>query len=154
MNSIISNCPLCEEHSLHVVGEGNAEIHQCINCGYVSSPKYIGTKETNEEYQKLTDDMKKWAVEKNDRIWIPTMMTLPTAMLYPIDGEDGVMVWAYAPIIEIPEDKRKDYPKPDGGYYDKTYDVDNPVIYKVFIEAISYINEKAKKQNGSEKTTI
>ena len=154
MNSIISNCPLCEEHSLHVVGEGNAEIHQCINCGYVSSPKYIGTKETNEEYQKLTDDMKKSAVEKNDRIWIPTMMTLPTAMLYPIDGEDCVMVWAYAPIIDIPEDKRKDYPKPDGGYYDKTYDVDNPIRYKVFVEAISFINENAKKVNGSEKTTL
>ena len=85
MDSIISNCPLCEEHSLHVVGEDGAQIHQCINCGYVSSPKYVGTKETNEEYKKLTDDMKKWAVEMNGRIWIPTMMTLPTAMLYPIN---------------------------------------------------------------------
>ncbi len=110
MNSIISNCPLCEEHSLHVVGEGEAQIHQCINCGYVSSPKYVGTKETNEEYQKLTDDMKKWAIEENGRIWIPTMMTLPTAMLYPIDGDDGVMEWAYAPIVDIPEEEKKDYP--------------------------------------------
>ena len=154
MENIISNCPLCEEHSLHVVGKGDNQIHQCINCGYVSSPKYVGTKETNEEYQKLTDDMKKWAVEVNGRIWIPTMMTLPTAMLYPIDGDDGVMEWAYAPIVDIPKDKRKDYPKPNGGYYDKTYDVDNPIIYKVFIEAMSFINESAKKQNGSEETTI
>ena len=98
--------------------------------------------------------MKKWAVEVNGRIWIPTMMTLPTAMLYPIDGDDGVMEWAYAPIVDIPKNKRKDYPKPNGGYYDKTYNVDNPTIYKVFIEAISYINEKAKKQNGSEKATL
>ena len=154
MNSIISNCPLCEEHSLHIVGEENVQIHQCINCGYVSSPKYVGTKETNEEYQKLTDDMKKWAVEENGRIWIPTMMTLPTAMLYPMDGEDGVRVWAYAPIVDISEEDRKNYPKPDCGYYDKTYDVENPIIYKVFIEAMSFINENAKKINGSEKTTL
>ena len=41
-----------------------------------------------------------------------------------------------------------------GGYYDKTYDVENPIIYKVFIEAMSFINENAKKINGSEKTTL
>ena len=154
MNSIISNCPLCEEHSLHVVGEGDAQINQCINCGYVSSPKYVGTKETNEEYQKLTDDMKKWAVEKTGRIWIPTMMTLPTAMLYPFDDENGVMKWGYAPIIDILEEDRKNYPKPNGGYYDKTYDIENPIVYDTFLKAMSFINENAKKSNGSEKTTL
>jgi Zn ribbon nucleic-acid-binding protein len=154
MNNIISDCPLCEEHSLHVVGDKDNQIHQCINCGYVSSPKYVGTKDTNEEYQKLTGDMKKWAVEKNNRIWIPTMMTLPTAMLYPFDDENDVMKWGYAPIVNISEEDKKDYPKPDGGYYDKTYDVENPIIYKVFIEAMSFINENAKKINGSEKTTL
>ena len=166
MNKIISDCFLCGEHSLHVVGDGDNQIHQCINCGYVSSPKYVGTKETNEEYKKLTDDMKKWAVEKNNRIWIPTIMTLPTAMLYPFNEEvvDGigevgnstksVMKWGYAPIIEIPEDKRKDYPKPNGGFYEKTYNVENALIYDTFLEAMSFINENAKKLNGSEKTTL
>ena len=33
-------------------------------------------------------------------------------------------------------------------------DVENPIIYKVFIEAMSFINENAKKINGSEKTTL
>ena len=154
MESIISDCLLCEQHSLHVVGESDNQIHQCINCGYVSSPKYVGTKETNEEYVKLTDDMKKWSVEENGRIWIPTMMTLPTAMLYPFDDEDGVMKWAYAPIIEIAEEDRKDYPKPDGGYYDKTYDVENPQVYDIFFEAMLIINKNVKQANGSEETTI
>jgi Zn ribbon nucleic-acid-binding protein len=154
MNNIISDCPLCEEHSLHVVGDKDNQIHQCINCGYVSSPKYVGTKDTNEEYQKLTGDMKKWAVEKNNRIWIPTMMTLPTAMLYPFDDENDVMKWGYAPIVNISEKDRESYPKPGGGYYDKTYDVENPIIYDTFLEAMSVINENAKKINGSEKTTL
>ena len=44
---------------------------QCIWCGYVSSPKFIGKKEDNEEYKKLTDDMKNWSKEALGRIWIP-----------------------------------------------------------------------------------
>ena len=36
---IISNCPLCEEHSLHVIGEGGVQTQQCINCGYVTAEK-------------------------------------------------------------------------------------------------------------------
>ena len=83
MKDIISNCFLCEEHSLHVAGTEEAQIMQCINCGYVTSTKYIGTKETNEEFQKLGEDMKKWAVEKNNRIWIPSVITLPIGILYP-----------------------------------------------------------------------
>jgi Zn ribbon nucleic-acid-binding protein len=147
MESIISNCPLCEEHSLHIIGEKRAQLQQCISCGYVSSPKYIGDKETNEEFQKLTEDMKNWAKEVNDRIWIPTMMTLPTAMLYPFDDSEGSMKWAFAPMVDIPEGDRKDYPIPGGGFYEKTYDVENPNVYETFIEAMSVINEESKKVN-------
>ena len=83
MKNIISNCQLCEEHSLHVIGEKQATIQQCIYCGYVSSEKYKGTKEDNDEYKNLTDDMKEWAIEKNNRIWIPSIFTLPDGLIYP-----------------------------------------------------------------------
>jgi uncharacterized Zn finger protein len=66
MKDIVSDCFLCGEHSLHVVGKEEAQIMQCINCGYVTSTKFIGTKETNEEYKKLPKDMKEWAVEKQN----------------------------------------------------------------------------------------
>ena len=69
MNNIISNCPLCEEHSLHVIGEDNMEMQQCINCGYVSSPKFIGTKEDNEEYKNLVNSYKdNQAIDDTDEI--------------------------------------------------------------------------------------
>ena len=42
--NIVSNCPLCEEHGLHVMGEENGKIMQCLSCGYVSSEKFVGTK--------------------------------------------------------------------------------------------------------------
>ena len=44
MKDIISDCFLCGEHSLHVAGTEGAQVMQCINCGYVTSTKFIGTK--------------------------------------------------------------------------------------------------------------
>jgi len=48
MNNIISNCPLCEEHSLHITEQNELKLMQCIHCGYASTDKFLGTKENNE----------------------------------------------------------------------------------------------------------
>ena len=145
MKDLISNCFLCEEHSLHVAGTEEAQVMQCINCGYTTSTKFTGKKETNEEFQKLGEDMKNWAVEKNGKIWIPTVIALPIGMLYPISktetdgiGEVGdtmksVMKWCFAPMVKISEEDKKDYPN-------------NVIVYDVFINGISYVNELMKKQ--------
>ena len=147
MKDLIGNCFLCGEKSLHVAGTEEAQVMQCINCGYVTSTKYIGTKETNEEFQKLGEDMKNWSIEKNDRIWIPSIITLPIGMLYPID-EDGEMKWSFAPMVEIPEKDRKKYPNPNvpGKFYEKRIDTDNPRIYNEFVVGISHINELMKRE--------
>jgi hypothetical protein len=153
MKDIISNCFLCGEHSLHVVGTEEAQVMQCINCGYVSSTKYIGTKETNEEFQKLGEDMKNWAKEENNRIWIPSVMTLPIGMLYPIDDDDE-MKWAFAPMVEIPEDEKENYPDGKGGFYERKIDTDNPKIYEEFVNAMFYVNNELKKKtNKNEENT-
>ena len=148
MKDLISNCFLCGEHSLHVAGTEEAQVMQCINCGYVTSTKYIGTKETNEEFQKLGEDMKNWAKEENGRIWIPSIITLPVGMLYPTDVENK-MRWSFAPMIEIPEEERKNFPNPQGGFYERKIDTDNPRIYDEFVVGMSYINElmKSKLEN-------
>ena len=145
MKDLISNCFLCEEHSLHVAGTEEAQVMQCINCGYTTSTKFTGKKETNEEFQKLGEDMKNWAVEKNGKIWIPSIIALPVGMLYPINIKKKIK-WAFAPMVEIPEDKRKDFPNENGGFYDKKVDTDNVIVYDVFINGISYVNELMKKK--------
>ena len=108
-NNIVSNCPLCEEHGLHLMPTED-KVMQCLNCGFVSSDKYLGTKDTNEEYMKLTDQMKEWSVDDSNfglpRIWIPSMITLPFAMLYPITV-DGKMKWALAKMVDIPKEEQK-----------------------------------------------
>ena len=146
MKDLISNCFLCGEHSLHVAGTEEAQVMQCINCGYVTSTKYIGTKETNEEFKKLGEDMKRWAKEEHGRVWIPSIITLPIGMLYPIDVENE-MKWSFAPMVEISEDERKNFPNPQGGFYERKIDTDNPRIYDEFVMGMSYINELMKSKN-------
>jgi len=144
MKDLISNCFLCDEKALHVAGTEEAQVMQCINCGYVTSTKYTGDKETNKEFQKLGKDMKNWAVEKNGKIWIPSVIALPVGMLYPIDIK-GKMKWTFAPMVEIPEEERKDFPNDQGGFYDKKVDTGNAVIYNNFIQGMSEVNELLKQ---------
>ena len=148
MKDLISNCFLCGEHSLHVAGTEDAQVMQCINCGYTTTSRFTGTKKTNEEFQKLGEDMKKWAIEKNGKIWIPSIITLPIGMLYPMNIKKE-MKWAFAPMVEIPEEDRKKYPNPSvpGKFYDKKIDTDNSVIYNLFLEAMTKVNELLKEKN-------
>ena len=144
MKDIVSNCFLCGEHSLHVAGTEDAQVMQCINCGYTTSTKFRGIKADNEEFQKLGEDMKNWAKEENGHIWIPSIITLPIGMLYPID-DDGKMKWSFAPMVEIPEDERKNFPNEQGGFYERKIDTENSTLYDLFIEGMTKINELLKK---------
>jgi ribosomal protein L37E len=148
MKDLISNCFLCGEKALHVAGTEDAQVMQCINCGYTTSTKFRGIKADNEEFQKLGEDMKNWAKEENGHIWIPSIITLPIGMLYPINVKKE-MKWAFAPMVEIPEEDRKKYPNPSvpGKFYDKKIDTDNAVLYNLFLEGMTMINKMLKEKS-------
>ena len=148
---IVSNCPLCEEKSLHVIEEDGIGTQQCINCGYSTTTKFVGTREDNEMYKTLPEEMQSWSKEANDRIWIPSMITLPFGTLYP-ENIDGKMKWAFAEMVDIPEEEQKNYPvEGDGeGYYTQMYDTENAKIYDVFLDAMVEMNERAKADGPSE----
>tara|TARA_Y100000401_G_scaffold95268_1_gene81922 strand:- start:491 stop:943 length:453 start_codon:yes stop_codon:yes gene_type:complete len=149
MKDLVSNCFLCGEKALHVAGTEEAQVMQCINCGYTTSTKFKGIKADNEEFQKLSEDMKNWAKEENGYIWIPSIITLPVGMLYPINVEEE-MKWSFAPMVEIPEEDRKKYPNPNvpGKFYERRIDTDNSQIHNEFLLGITYINELMKNQQG------
>jgi len=143
---LVSNCPLCGEKGLHVHGNDDLQIQQCISCGYSTTSKFKGTKKENQEYKKLNSDMKKWSKVKNGNIWIPSMLTLPFGMLYPFNNDEGDMKWGFAPMIDIPKEEQEKYPKETGdGFYDRKYDTDNPKVFDEFIFAMAELNEKAKR---------
>ena len=148
MKDLVSNCFLCGEKALHVAGTEEAQVMQCINCGYTTSTKFKGIKADNEEFQKLVEDMKNWAKEENGHIWIPSIITLPIGMLYPVNIKKE-MKWAFAPMIEIPEEERKKYPNPStpGKFYDKKIDTDNATLYDLFLEGMTKINNLLTKIN-------
>jgi ribosomal protein L37E len=148
MKDIIGSCPLCGERALHVAGTEEAQVMQCINCGYTTSTKFKGIKADNEEFQKLGEDMKNWAKEENGHIWIPSIITLPIGMLYPVNIKKQ-MKWAFAPMVEIPEKERENFPNPQGGFYDKKVDTDNSTLYDLFIEGMTDINEILKQRDLS-----
>tara|TARA_Y100000004_G_scaffold38324_1_gene41124 strand:- start:596 stop:1048 length:453 start_codon:yes stop_codon:yes gene_type:complete len=148
MKDLISNCFLCGEKSLHVAGTEEAQVMQCINCGYVTSTKFNSPKKSNEEFQKLSEDMKNWSIEKNGKIWIPTIITLPIGMLYPINENDK-MKWSLAFMVEIQEEDRENFPNPNGGFYEKRIDTENAKVFDNFIDAMVKLNEKAKQGLGN-----
>ena len=153
---IVSNCPLCEEKSLHVIEEDGIGTQQCINCGYATTSNFIGTRETNETFKTLPEEMQSWSKEVGGRIWIPSMITLPFGTLYPVnitvpnDKEDKVMKWAFAEMVDIPEEEQENYPDGNGGYYKQRYDTNNQKVYDLFLEAMTEMNEKARQDSVPE----
>jgi len=149
---IVSNCPLCEEKGLHVIEEDGIGTQQCINCGYGTTSRFIGTKEDNETFKTLPEEMQSWSKEANDRIWIPTMFTLPFGTLYPVNV-DGEMKWGFAEMVDISEEEQKNYPDERGGFYKQKYDTDNAKIYDVFLDGMVEMNETAKADNSLRTST-
>ena len=146
---IVSNCPLCEEKSLHVIEEDGIGTQQCISCGYATTNKLIGTKEDNEMFKTLSEEMQSWSKEVNGQVWIPSMITLPFGTLYPVNI-DGEMKWGFAEMVDIPEEEQKNYPDERGGYFKQRYDTDNQKIYDIFLDAMVEMNAKAKADGPSE----
>ena len=150
--NIVSNCPLCEQKGLHVIGETTTQTQQCISCGYATTDKFIGTREDNEMYKTLPEEMQSWSVEDNGRIWIPSMITLPFGTIYPINI-DNEMQWAVALMVDIPKDEQKNYPVEgqEGKFHTQKYDTDNQQVYDLFLNAMAEMNQKAKENAVPEK---
>ena len=162
--NVVGNCPLCEEHALHILGEGKAQTQQCISCGYVTSDKFKldGRKvEECQEFKNLTEDMKGWVKVENDKIWIPTIMTLPIGMLYPENVDNLVnhkteMKWKFAEMIEISENEKEKYPVEgkEGEFYKRRIDTDNAKTYETFLEGMVEVNDRLKEKNKPEPSKI
>ena len=150
--NILTNCPLCEGHSLHLSGDKELNFMQCINCGYVSHDKMLGDKENNEEYKKLDDLLKTWVKESNNghqkRFWIPIQITLPFGTLYPAYVDDKKK-WVFANAIPIPKEEQKDYPIPGtkNAFYDFKYETEKCDFFDNFSDAFLHMQSKMKKEN-------
>jgi ribosomal protein L37E len=142
--NVIIDCPLCEKKSLHVMKQSGG-LMQCLYCGFASTKKFSGNKNNNKEFKKLPEQMQEMAVEKDNRIWIPTVMTLPIGVINPIIVE-GEMFWAFAPMEKVPEERKEEFLNDKGEYYENYYDTDKTVLYKNFYDVLIDINEEEKRK--------
>ena len=162
--NIMTSCPLCKKRSLQVIEN---QMSQCLNCGYSTAQKLLGTKQNNLEYKKMTDDMKKMSVEHEGQIWVPSVVNLPDGIINPVLVEEQLL-WAFSPSVEISEEEQKNYPDDNGGFYKFRYDNEQTILFKTFYEALENLSKnyhqnikktkiklpKLKQVNGSEKTTL
>ncbi len=144
---IISNCPLCGEHSLHLMKD-SSETQQCISCGYATSSNL---KAIDEEkiVAGLSEEMKKWYKVEMNNLWLPSFITLPVGMVFPLADEDEggeSMKWGFAPMVEIPEDERENFPieGKEGEFHRQKYDTDKAKIFDSFLLALNELNEFSK----------
>ena len=138
---LILNCPLCSKKELHVTMSDKG-LQQCISCGYSTNEDLglgKGSKEDNESFQELDDFMKKYHKLESNYLWIPSVMQLPIGIYYPSE-KDNKLIWVFAPLIEIPKDEVKNYPKPEGGFYDKRYNMEGQLEFNEFGEGLVEIN--------------
>lgn len=150
---LIVDCSICNEHALHIIGEEGSRTYQCLGCGYASSDNFTGKKEDHPQYKTLTEEMKEWSVQTDERWYIPSIITLPFAMVYPHKDNRGDLKWALARMIDIPELDREKYPKEDGsGYYDKRFDIENAFSYDSFPEVMKDTTTIAKER--ADDTTV
>ena len=144
---IISNCPLCGSHSLHLMKD-DLQTQQCINCGYATSNN-LKEELKDDVFKTLSEEMKSWSEIKSGKIWLPSFITLPIGMVFPVDDEDEngkSMRWGFAPMVEIPKEEQSNFPidGKDGEFHTQKYDTDNSEIFDEFIMALSKMNELAK----------
>jgi Zn ribbon nucleic-acid-binding protein len=140
------DCVLCKgERSVFLLSEDKLKTMQCLSCGYASSDRYLGKPEDNETYKKLHLDMQKMAIIESDRIWIPSLLTLPNGLISPINVENKLL-WSVVPAVDITEEEKENYPNGEGGYYEKRYDNIHTKLFNSFNSALKEITTKKSNE--------
>ena len=154
MNNSIITCNLCREKSLHLYTHNDFTSRQCINCGFTTNDKlkWNGRPDNkNEFFEQMSDFVKKYAEFSDGFIWIPSVLTLPTGSLYPIE-EDNKLKWAFAKIVDVKEEEKENYPVEgeEGKFHTKKLDTENATIFDQYLIALANIQGKKimEEDNG------
>ena len=132
------------------------EQYLCMTTGFSSTTDHkIGSDVLTQELARvpeLVQTLQHYDKER-DIVWIPTIMNVPgKGMVFP-EGNLENWGWSFAPIVEIPEDERKNYPIPDkeGEFFDSKLDIDNSEKFKKdeFHKALIKMGVLSKDFKGS-----
>tara|TARA_Y100000593_G_scaffold95015_1_gene198302 strand:- start:44093 stop:44560 length:468 start_codon:yes stop_codon:yes gene_type:complete len=147
--TIKTTCFLCDKESLTVENNPPAELMQCLYCGYSTTHELKNHPKKCKKFKTLDEKIQKWSVYLDKRIWIPSILSLNYGLVYPIEDEEvpWKMKWAFAPLVDVSEEDREKYTKPDGSYYKQRYDIDNQIIKDYFYQILIEINKVNAEEN-------
>lgn len=102
-------CKVCEEKSAMEEEYNGIRTWLCVNCGYMTSDNLIENSTELTQSPKSIQKLKIWDDDKKV-YWIPSVINMPKkGILFP-ESIGKSIIWTLVPIIEIPEDERKNYP--------------------------------------------
>ena len=114
--------PFTGEKSVVVEEYNGVETRICMDTGFTTNSQYkIGSTEI-EEFESTTAELIKnlrFTDEDLGQYWYPTTVMFTRGIIYPEGGLKDWM-WVYAPIVELTEEEKKEYPVPgkEGEYYE------------------------------------
>ena len=120
----VIDCPCCKDlDSCFEEIQKDFSSFMCFACGFMSDSRFekdgLQTIENEKSTPKLVTDLKFHDVER-DIVWYPSVINMgQLGMIFP-EGHPKDWGWRFAKVIEIPEDKRKEF---DG--YSQRLDVEN-----------------------------
>lgn len=131
-----SNCPTFsgELHTCFVeTTKEGFESHLCFDCGYTTnSALKMGSEKCSKLTQSFTKLVRDLKIEDDDKglEWYPSVINMGAmGMIFP-EGNRDKWWYSVAKVVPIPEEKRPEYPKPDGsGNYETFLDIDNAIQY-------------------------
>ena len=122
------NSPFTNKKSVVVEEYNGVETRICIDTGYTTNSQYKIGSEKIDEFESTTSELirnLRYTDWKLGQYWYPTTVMFTNGIIYPEGGLTD-WVWVYAPIVELSEEEKKDYPVPgkEGEYYETRVAVD------------------------------
>ena len=110
------------------------ETRICMDTGFTTNSEYKTDSDRIEEFESTTSELirnLRYTDEQLGQYWYPTTVMFTDGIIYPEGGLTDWM-WVYAPIVELTEEEKKDYPVPgkEGEYYETRVAVDMAERYK------------------------
>ena len=124
------NCPICKSKNCFESIDKDVTSYLCLSCGYTSNSLLKQDSDSMDEIMKTTPQLVKDLQIYDftrELYWIPTVINMgDRGIIYP-EGTTDSWKWKYAKVVDISEERQKDYPVPgtEGRYYTTMLDVEN-----------------------------
>jgi len=125
--------------------------YMSLSCGFITNTLMKEGEELYEQSIETVPELYKdlaWTDPETGMVWLPNTINVEdVGMVFPYGTNKDNWTWAAVKVVKIPEEERKNFPNEQGGFYEKKVDTDNTILYDLFLEGMSYVNEMLKEKS-------